>query len=366
MKKQPSLPILVLATLTLATMTLATVTLSASPAAAQLVSSHAPSAAAQPPASSTSSSSSMMGATAPQPVGKPVARVNGAVLTDLDLVREEYTIFPYARQHNGMIPTAMEPDIRVGAMRMIVFEELVYQEAVRRKMSVTPERLARSERQFRKQFSNPQEYDALLKSQFKGSEKLLQAKIARSLLIDDLLKLEVLDKSAVPLAEARAFYDKNPERFRYAESYSIQSISIIPPENANPAQQQEARKRADNALRQAQQTKTSEEFGLLAEKISEDDFRVMMGDHHSVEGSKLPPAILQPLSKLQPGQISGLIELDNHAYTILRLNAHIPAGQKPFDEVKDALREQLKRQKTEDLRKTLDARLRKHAKVEEL
>ena len=38
---------------------------------------------------------------APSPTGKPVARVNGAVLTDGDLLREEYTIFPYARQHNG-------------------------------------------------------------------------------------------------------------------------------------------------------------------------------------------------------------------------------------------------------------------------
>ncbi len=35
-------------------------------------------------------------------VGKPVVSVNGSVLTDTDLVREEYTIFPYARQHNGI------------------------------------------------------------------------------------------------------------------------------------------------------------------------------------------------------------------------------------------------------------------------
>ena len=29
--------------------------------------------------------------------GKPVARVNGSVLTDRDLLREMYIIFPYAR-----------------------------------------------------------------------------------------------------------------------------------------------------------------------------------------------------------------------------------------------------------------------------
>ena len=77
-----------------------------------------------------------------------MARVNGAVLTDRDLVREEYTIFPYARQHNGAIPKGMEADIRAGAMKMIVFEELVYQEAMRRKMTVPPAQMEQAEADF--------------------------------------------------------------------------------------------------------------------------------------------------------------------------------------------------------------------------
>ena len=42
---------------------------------------------------------------------KPVARVNGAVLTDRDLLREMFSIFPYAKQHNGF-PKAQEAAIR--------------------------------------------------------------------------------------------------------------------------------------------------------------------------------------------------------------------------------------------------------------
>ena len=42
-----------------------------------------------------------------QVTDKPVARVNGAVLTDRDLLREMLTIFPYAGQHNGF-PKAQE------------------------------------------------------------------------------------------------------------------------------------------------------------------------------------------------------------------------------------------------------------------
>src|ERR1039458_6516723 len=60
------------------------------------VASHAPTAV---------SPSARPGAPAPAMVitGKPVARVNGAVLTDRDLQREMFSIFPYARQHNGNI-----------------------------------------------------------------------------------------------------------------------------------------------------------------------------------------------------------------------------------------------------------------------
>ena len=66
---------------------------------------------------------------------KPVARVNGAVLTDRDLLREMYMIFPYAQQHNGF-PKAQEAAIRQGALEMIIFEELVYQEAQHRGLTV--------------------------------------------------------------------------------------------------------------------------------------------------------------------------------------------------------------------------------------
>ena len=50
--------------------------------------------------------------TAPLQVSdKPVAKVNGAVLTDRDLLREMYTIFPYAQQHRriSQIPGSGHP-----------------------------------------------------------------------------------------------------------------------------------------------------------------------------------------------------------------------------------------------------------------
>jgi peptidylprolyl isomerase len=301
----------------------------------------------------------------PQPQGKPVARVNGAVLTDRDLLREMYAIFPYARVHNGGFPQAMEADIRKGALKMIVFEELVYQEALRRKLTVPPAKMQRAMADFRKQFSTDAEFQSFLKTDLNGSRELLRAKVRRSLLIEQMLKTEVTSKALVSVLEAKVYYDKNRERFKTPESFSLQTISILPPPNANPAQLLDVRKRAEEALRQSKTTKSYEEFGMLAEKISEDDYRVVMGDHKSVDRTKLPPQVVQAALAMKPGEMSGLIQVDE-AFTVIRLNAHSAPGMQKFAAVKDDLAKQLEKIKTEQLRSGLDKKLRATAKVEEL
>lgn len=321
------------------------------------VASHAPTVFRPAPAAKPAASAQNASA-------KPVARVNGSILTDADLVREEYTIFPYAGQHNG-IPKDLAPQIRDGALKMIVFEELVYQEALRRKMTVPAVRMRRAEADFRKQFANPDEFNALLQSEFHGSRQLLEEKIRRSLLIEDLLKTEVENKSAVTPAEVRAYYDNNPTRFQLPESFTFQSISVLPPAKATAEQLKEGRSRAEQALRQAKATKTAEEFGLLAEKISDDDYRVMMGQHKPVPADQLPPHVVKALLALRAGDISDVIQVEQ-AYTIVRLQQHNPAGKAKFEDVKARLEKEMRENKENQFRGALDKKLRENAKIEEM
>ncbi|HTW48143.1 MAG TPA: peptidylprolyl isomerase [Acidobacteriaceae bacterium] len=321
------------------------------------VASHAPTALT--PAPNPGSAASVAPA-----ADKPVAVVNGSVLTGADLLREEYTIFPYARQHNGGIPPEFAQQIRNGALKMIVFEELVYQEALRRHLSVPPAKMERAEADFRRQFGSPDIFNAYLQSQFHGSEPLLQEKIRRSLLIDSFLRTEVDSRSAVTPAEVRSFYDRNPARFTHPESYTFQTISVLPPDHATPDQLKEGRKRAEDALRQAKPTKTAEQFGLLAEKLSDDDYRVVMGQHKPVPVNQLAPPVLKVLRAMHVGEVSGLIQLDQ-AYTVIRLNAHTPAGEAKFQDVRPELEKELHEAKRNQLRGALDAKLRQNAKIEE-
>lgn len=320
------------------------------------VASHAPTVFTQPPAAAPAGTVPLTAA------GKPVARVNGAVLTDADLVREEYAIFPYARQHGG-VPKELEPDIRAGALKMIIFEELVYQEALRRKMTVPAAKMQKSEADFQKTFSTPDEFRQFLDSEFHGSEQALQAKIQRSLLIEALLKTEVENKSTVSPVEVRAYYDKNPARFQHPETYTFQTISVLPPANATAEQLNEGRKRAGDALRQAKATKSAEEFGMLAEKISDDDYRVMMGQHKPIPVAQLAPPVVKALAAMKAGEVSDVIQVEQ-IYTIVRLGEHTPAGIAKFEDVKAQLEKELPQSKKNQIRADLDKQLRQSAKVE--
>jgi peptidyl-prolyl cis-trans isomerase SurA len=292
---------------------------------------------------------------------QPVAKVNSTVLTQRDLLREMYAIFPYARVHNGF-PKEQEAQIRKGALDMIVFEELVYQAAQKRKTPITAQSVSSGMRSYKQQFSSAEQYKAYLADECQGSEKVLRERVRRSLLIDWMLRREVESKSVFTDAQLRAYYVKNSKSFARPETFAIQTISIFPRQDGKELPIS-VKKRAEDAIRQAGSSKSFEEFGLLAEKLSDDDFRVNMGDHKTVQVSGVPPQVMKVLKGMKVGQVSSLIAVDN-AYTIVRLNARAPAGQQPFAEVKVTLKDQLTKNKREQLRSALNKELRSTATVQ--
>lgn len=300
---------------------------------------------------------------APPALDKPVARVNGTVLTEGELLREMYAMFPYAQQHNGF-PKELEPEIRRGALEMIIFQELAYQEATRRKMAVPGAQIRKAEAELRQEFSSGEEFRQFLKAEMKGSREVLREKLRRALLIQAFFKAEIADKARVTATEARQYYEQNPKQFERSETFHIQSISILPPDKSERVLK-EARRRAQEAAKAAKATTSYREFGLLAERISEDDYRVNMGDHKPRRADQLPPPVVKAAMGMKPGEVSGLIPLGN-AFTIVRLVRHEPAGKVSFAEAKSKLIPELQRQKTEKVRAALGEKLRKDAKIEKL
>jgi parvulin-like peptidyl-prolyl isomerase len=322
------------------------------------VASHAPTLATQSVPATLSTVNTM------QVTGKPVARVNGAVLNDRDLLREMLVIFPYARTHNGF-PKGQEASIRGGALKMIEFEELVYQEAERRKMTVAPERVKKAAAAFRARFQSEEDFQQYIKTEMNGSMEQYRKSVRRSLLIDAFLKSQLELPSRVTLAEAREFYRKNSGYFLHPEQIQFQTISVMPAEKASSDVKEQARKQANELWQQANATHNYEEFGLLAEKYSQDDFRVDMGNHKATPRTQLPPEVLAILDPLKQGQVSRVCQFGPY-YAIFRLEARIPAGKKSFEQVRASLQDGMHKERYNTLRQNLDKKLRTNAKVEEL
>ena len=145
--------------------------------------------------------------------------------------------------------------------------------------------------------------------------------------------------------------------------YKFAITPVIAPASAEV--KAEARKHADIATKMAKGAKTYEEFGLLAEKYSDDDFKVKMGEHKLTSRAELPPDFVKAALTMKPGDVSGLITVGPN-YTIFRLIEHVPAGRESFEVAKKKLREDMGKVKAEHLRKDLYTKLRHAAKIQEL
>lgn len=299
------------------------------------------------------------------PTGRPVVKVNGAVLTDRDLSREMMNVFPYAKQHGGKFPKEAEPQIRKQALRNIETEELAYQQAKKRGMTIPPAKLDKAVKEFRAQFESNTQFQQYLKAEQSGSAQVLRSNVERAMLIDQMFKLEVGNKSSVTDAQLRAFYDKNPDRFRKPDAVSIQTITIAFGDSPSAADKKKARQRAEDLLNQAKATKDYEGFGMLAEKYSMDDWRVMMGDHKWLHRGRMPKQVEAVVFSMKKDQISGIIDTGD-SFCIVRVNGIEPSHLVPFDEVKTQLKKDLEEQKKDEQRQAFEARLRKNASIQEL
>jgi len=327
--------------------------LSALTAAAQMASSHAPTIPPTTPAP----------ATMPD-LNTPVVKVNGTVLTERDLREQMQRIFPYYSIHGGKIPDKYLPEIRQKAMDRIVAEELIYQEAKRRGMKVAPDVMAKVFRTAKARFPSAQAYQDYGKQAY-GSVAEFERRIRRATLIEQYEHQEIEVKTRAPEARVREIYEKNKASFLRPESVSLQSISVNLPQNASDDQKKLARQRAEEILPQARAAKNYNEFGLLAEKVSEDDYRVNMGDHKWVHIVGMPPEIAKAVTGMKAGDVSDIIEAPV-GYIILRVNDYRPPKQMTYDEVKAEIRKQVDDAAAQQKWTALQKQLKQNAHIENL
>lgn len=285
-----------------------------------------------------------------------VAKVNGVAITEADLEYAMDTYVPPGTFHGGM--GKKREQFRQPALDLLIERELLYQEAVRRGLKVSDKDVDKALGEVRKQFKDKKAFERALKESGLTLSEYRKV-LRRNELIQMLLKTEVDSKATYTDKALEEYYDANKERFVRPEGFKVRHILITVPPAAGEKEKEEIRNKAAALL---ERVKKGEDFADLAQKYSEDPYRVKGGDLGWVHEGRLDPALEEAVKKLKPGE-SVLVETV-HGCHIVMLEEKKSPEQKSFSEVKEALRKELEAKRRQDLKEALVKDLKEKAKIE--
>jgi peptidyl-prolyl cis-trans isomerase C len=190
-----------------------------------------------------------------------VARVNGVPLFQKELDAQMQALFPYYSVHGGQVPASAQPEIRQKAMDRLLLDELLFQEARRRGLRATPPEVNARIRDARRKTQSKAEFDRAVAEAY-GTMSNFRTRAARALMIEKLWTSQVTRPARPTDSDLLKFYRQNKKKFERPEAVRLQTISFLFAENATPAQQDQARKKAEAVLAKAQTTRPSTSSAL--------------------------------------------------------------------------------------------------------
>ncbi len=180
--------------------------------------------------------------------------------------------------------------------------------------------------------------------------------------ITKMIDAEVATLPGPSDADAREFYDKNPDKFKQDESVRASHILFRLDEKATDADKKKVLALAESVLKQA---KNGGDFAELAKKHSADGSAAQGGDLNFFSRGQMVPAFEEAAFALQPGQISDIVTTQ-FGYHIIKVTERKPATTVAFEEVRDRIREFLTQQRKQEHAQAFIDGLKKKAKIEVL
>lgn len=313
--------------------------------------------------------------------GKPgkdvVATVNGRNIMQSEL--DKY----YQNQTSGapQTPTGEQAaSLRLSILKDLVDEEIMLQRAEKLGLMATDEEVESKLNELKAPYTQ-EEFDKRLKAKNLTVDDL-KRELRRNLTVDKVLNKEINSKISITDSDISAYYNQHKTEFNLVEpQYHLARIVVTTTPNPqihnlkNDKAQNEtqAKQKIQELLNRLQ---SGEDFATLAMNYSEDpDTASNGGDMGFVPESafrSMDPQIRDVVTKLKPGQISGVVPLAVSpgskqvvGFAIIRLLTKEPAGQRDLNDprVQQNIREQLRQTKEQLLKAAYYEVIRDEAKV---
>jgi peptidyl-prolyl cis-trans isomerase C len=291
----------------------------------------------------------------PKPLPEVAARVNGQPIP----TRTVQVMVEQSGRGRGAAPD--DPGVYRQALQQAIMRELLFQDAVKRKIAANDAQVEQTYNEARVRFKDDKAWEAMLKGQgwdpqaFRNELRVhhtIQALLAK---VAEEAGAQTTDQ------EAQAFYDSHPAVFDSGERVRASHILVRLPEGATGPAKEEMRKKAEALL---QRVRAKEDFAALAKQSSEDPGSARNGGDLGAFGrGQMVPPFEQAAFALKPGEVSGIVETP-FGFHIIKVTEKIPARKLPFAEVKERLKLEMVQQKRQQAQQSYLNSLRAKAKIE--
>jgi peptidyl-prolyl cis-trans isomerase C len=315
-------------------------------------------ASAPPTASQTAQPAAVPEPPKPLPAELPdvLARVNGEPIRKSDFDR----LILNMEISNGPIPQARRNEVLRTMLDQLITYTVMSQQAKSENIAVSDAEIDGRIEEMRGGTSEG-EFKKALEARKMSSEQLrTDARV--QLTIEKLLEAHVAEAAVTTESEARAFYDKNPEKFRQDDRVRASHILLKVDPKAPEATREQARERIAGILRRA---RTGEDFAALASGNSEDSSARQGGDLGYFARREMVPTFSDAAFALKPGEISEIVTTE-YGYHIIKVTDKKAATTVPYDQAGPQIIDFLSRQKKQERAGQFVQEVRKRARIEVL
>jgi len=264
--------------------------------------------------------------------GAPAAIVNGTTISMAELE----TAVRNVAFGMGQAQTPLEELMGNFAPRVLdqlITGELLYQEAIKGGFAASGEEIDKALTDISSQYPTAEEFQAEMKN--RGyDEKTLRKNIIKQFAIQQFVEETIASKVSVTEAEAREFYDQNPDNFIIPEQVRASHILIKSSEGDDEKTREDARKKALDLAATTRKGET--DFSELAKEHSEGPSGPNGGDLGFFQRGGMLKPFSDAAFSMKKGEISDPV-LTTYGYHVIKVTDRKEKSTLPFENVSERL-----------------------------
>jgi peptidyl-prolyl cis-trans isomerase SurA len=269
-----------------------------------------------------------------------VCKVNGEIITNVELDHERADLEKQVRAA-GLTGQRQEEAIKAESANLLrnkIDSMLLVQKGKELDLKIDPEvnkYIADLQRQTNT--ADPQKFEALVREQTGKSYEDFKADVKNNMLLQEVVRGEVMRKIQFKTEEVRAYYDEHKDQFQREERVFLREIEVSTQGKQDPAALAAAEKKAKDLVDRARK---GERFNELAQANSDSPSAKDGGALDPYKKGDLNPELEAAVWNKERGTVLDPIKLPT-GWLILRVEEHHKAGLADFEEVQGEIENQI-------------------------